>query len=158
MLLKITIVPGMGVVTCQMPAFQLNESAGKKMIFVAEMTPALKELKDFGMITIDKGTSKEYRDFLVKVSENADRSARARRVRQLRKRMETGGVETVVLGSGVVMTIDPGDTKPDVIKKEAAEQLKALEATQPPPIREDAIPFVDGTGKREEDLDDLPGF
>lgn len=158
MLLKVTIVEGNGIVTCQMPAFQLNESANKKTIFVAEMTPALKELKDFGVITIDKATHKEYRDFLVKVSENADKFARRRRERQLKKRIETGGRETTVLGSGVVMTVDPGDEKPEVIRREAEDDLKALKSTTPPPIRNDAVPFVDGTGKREEDLDDLPSF
>jgi len=154
MLLKVTIVEGMGIVTCQMPAFQLNEEQNKKSIFAAEMTPALKELKDFGMITIEKATLKDYRDFLVKVSENADKSARKRRERQLRKQISTGGRETIVLGSGVVMTVDPGDEKPEIIKQEAKDELEHLQTTKPPPIRKDSIPFVSGTGHMDEDEDD----
>lgn len=158
MLLKVTIKEGMGIVSCQMPGFQLNELINKKTIFVAEMTPALKELKDFGMVSIEKATLEEYRNFLVKVSENADKNARARRERQLKKQIETGGKERVVLGTGVVMTVDPGDEKPEVIKREAEEELKVLKSTEVPLIRDNAIPYMDGTGKSEEDIDNLVGF
>jgi len=143
MILKVTINEGFGVIRCPFPAFTLNEE-GRKSIFVHERTEQLKQLEDEGMVTVETVSEKVYNDAVAAVSKKLTRKAIIAKRRSLNRLIKTGGKDRVITGSGLELTIDPGDATPEEIVGEAKQELSELDQ------------MVGDEGKDEAKTSELP--
>lgn len=127
MLFLVTINEGMGRIRCPFPSFTLDEER-KKSVLVHERTEQLKGLEDEGIVTITIVTEGQYDEMLAKVSARLTKKAIAAERAVLNRLIKTGGKSKVITGSGLTMTVEPGDATPEEIAAEAKQRLEALNA------------------------------
>ena len=126
MLLKVTISDGMGKVRCPLPPFTLDEKT-RPSVFIHDRTDQLKQLEDEGIISVELVTEHEYNLALEKASARLTKKAIDQKRKQLKRIMKTDGKEKIVTGSGLTITVEPGDVSPEELKAEAAADLKELD-------------------------------
>lgn len=126
MILKVTITEGIGTIRCPFPAFTLSEEKNKSA-FVHERTEQLKQLEDEGLVSIETVSEKQYKDAVAAVSRKLTKKAIIAKRRSLNRLIKTGGKDKVITGSGLEMTVDPGDATPEEIAGEATQELKELD-------------------------------
>lgn len=127
MILKVTINEGMGSIRCPFPPFSLDEET-RKSVFVFERTEQLKQLEDEGIVNVEMITEAAYNEVRKIVSRRLTMKAIAKKRGQLNRLIKTGGKDKVMTGSGLTMTIDPGDATPEEIAAEATQELKDLDS------------------------------
>lgn len=126
MILKVTINEGFGVIRCPFPVFTLDEEK-KKSVFVHERSEQLKQLEDEGMVSIETVSEKKYNDAVAAVSKKLTKKAIIAKRRSLNRLIKSGGKEKIITGSGLELTVDPGDATPEEIAGEAKQELKELD-------------------------------
>jgi len=137
MILKVTINEGMGKVRCSFPGFTLDENR-RKSIFVYERTEQLKALEDEAIVSIETVTETEYEEAVARASKVFTAKAIADKRAALNRLIKTGGKDKIITGSGLTVTVEPGDATPEEISKEAQEELDMLNAQvgDEPPVDE----------------------
>lgn len=127
--IKVEIAKGKGKVSCVLPGFHLDEKK-RPSVIIEEVTNYISDLESRGIIKLSEINDGDIDGMLKKASKAFTKRARDRRIAELEREKETGGVEMKKEDVGKsfksITSKEPASLTPDEVRAVASAELKAI--------------------------------